>query len=92
MTDSEESDMIISAAEESSVLLRISESERCLRPIALPASIPNDCTAATMTNNAGTHIFAIKPFIQEGKGTNIFYILKTLISRASLSMMLIFRL
>ena len=87
-----ESDTGILTAEESSNLLRMSESVSLLRLAALPASMPNDCAAATRTNRAGTHIFAIKRFIQEGKGTNIFYILKTLISRASLSMMLIFRL
>ena len=30
---------------------------------ALPASMPNDCTAAIITNTTGTHIFAIKLFI-----------------------------
>ena len=87
-----ESDTVKLTADESSNLLRMRESVSLLRLAALPASMPNDCAAATSTNRVGTHILAIKRFIQEGKGTNIFYILKTLISWASLSMMLIFRL
>ena len=47
----------------SSNLLRINESACFMNLTALAASIPNDCTAATMTSRAGTHIFAIKPFI-----------------------------
>ena len=49
-----------------------SESESLLRPMALPASMPNDCIAAIITSRAGIHIFAINRFIQDGKGTNFF--------------------
>ena len=60
------------AEDESSVLIIDSESDSRLSPMALPASIPNDCIAATVTIRSGTHIFAIRLFIQDGKGTNNF--------------------
>ena len=40
-----------------------SESASLLRPTALPASMPNDCAAATITSNAGTHILDTNFFI-----------------------------
>ena len=73
------SDMACSAADVSSNLLRIRESVSALSLMVLPASIPNDCIAATSTSRVGTHIFAIKRFIQDGKGTDFFsYIRKKL--------------
>ena len=60
------------AVDESSDMSVDSESESLLRPTDLPASIPNDCSAAIVTSRSGTHIFAIRLFIQEGKGTNNF--------------------
>ena len=40
-----------------------SESASLLRPTALPASMPNDCAAATITSSAGTHILDTNFFI-----------------------------
>ena len=68
------SDMACSAVDVSFNLLSIRESAMFRMLIALPASMPNDCIAATSTNRVGTHIFAIKRFIQDGKGTDFFLI------------------
>ena len=57
------STMIESMCVESLNLLTLKESEIFLNPMALPASIPNDCNAAKLTSRSGTHIFAKRFFI-----------------------------
>jgi hypothetical protein len=61
--DFEESAMAVTAAELSSVLLNARVSLRPAKLSTLPASIPNDWTAASATSKVGNHIFAKKFFI-----------------------------